>query len=261
MSIHHSIDFTLEIFDSLTGSVLKGGHGLFYLNGLPLKPSKVVASFMIFSNVFKDHKIVHVKDNPPEHQLTWVHPLYEPVAMTIKSAAQTAPEQPILVPARPSAVYPVMAGTTGIKGNASADGFIRAVHSYNANRFHLQEVLESEGRINLSQSLSQRLSGKLLRLTSGDLKPATIRLGAQDDKGFSFELLEGTLENLSVEADIFELLEVPIRQAHEFILLFKDIKTDTSDLTVGVEWLNLSGQVVKAQDIAIEKGVLTRIDT
>ena len=261
MSIHHSIDFTLEIFDSLTGGVLKGGHGLFYLNGLPLKPSKVVASFMIFSNVFKDPKIVHVRDNLPEHQLTWVHPLYEPVAMTIKSAAQTAPEQAILVPAKPSTVYPVMAGTTGIKGKASMDGFLRVVHTCNPNRFHLHEVPVGEVRINLSQSLSQRLSGKLLRLTSGDLKPATIRLGGQDDNGYAFELLEGTLANLSVETDIFELLEVPIRQNHEFILFLKDIKTDTSDLTVGVEWLNLSGQIIKTQDLAIEKGALTRVDT
>lgn len=228
--MHHQLDFVIQIFDALTDAPVLGGVNQFWLGGQPIRPIKVSETFFVFSNVLNDPRKVHVYDLAESLELIWHNPYYQETKLTIGTAEMLNPsrEDIYYVRALPSAFYPFKESVTGFKGKVVDADMVRLIHEWNQNRYHLTGPAVPGGQLLIAQSLNRQLSGKTLQLKEKD-QVSVVHLEPNESNTY---YLPSTAPNFSEEAEVLEVLEVPVDAYGLFFLVLPTLQKEFEEADV-----------------------------
>lgn len=215
MSINHHVDLVIKFIDSFTDKPLVNAYDTFYLNGLPIKPTKKMRPYVIFTNILKNPRYSKYDTDSRDHRMVWRHPYYEPITLKIN----TDEEQ--LIRAIPNQNYPYPNEMTAIKGIATKSTLIEIIHTHSRNRFLLKSNIIANKYVDIAQSYESELFGRKFLFSEEHhdqivtLKSDTI--GIYSDSSFTFPYTEA--------CEIYEIIEAIPGFDGKFMVPLKNFKS------------------------------------
>ncbi len=270
MKIHHQVDFVLRIVDSMTERGVKGGTNRFWLDGHPIKPSKVMDSFFVFSNVFSNPSKFHVYSQISEGFLTWDNPFYtsETMILNLSGDRKVIPSDEIFIRALPSELYPFTEEPTGVKGRIEGGEQVLFRHTKSRNHYHLKGAVVNEKYVEMAQSMDRNIEGKTFWFGGGEeiSEPSS----AEGSKKWADQPFRTVLKDNfgtyvtppfdkppSADCDILEVIHVPISPNGQFFMVINDVDGE-QDLS-GIELEIICRKEKKALKVDLKRGVLTDV--
>lgn len=205
--IRHQLDFVLALIDHQTDQAVSGV-SRFWLNDRPIKATKVVGEYFIFSNFLNDYTRVHVKDASETLVLRWENDHYMPLSVDARSLKHTER-------AMPSRRYPLKQDEIWVLIKASGAASVYGLKQNNRIKYHLMMPTEGENLIALAASQTCRLEGRCFYFTEGD-QSEVVKLTLKNEQIFS----ETPLKYAYTEAaEIVELIDASKEGDENFVMI------------------------------------------
>ncbi len=220
MSINHHVDLVIKFIDSFTDKPLIRAHDTFFLNELPIKPTKKMIPYVIFTDIIKNPHYSKYNAESAEHQMLWKHPYYEPITLKLTTEEQ-------LIRAIPNHNYPYPKEITAIRGIANESNLIEIIHTHSRNRFILKSDVIANKYVDLAQTYDSELVGrKFLFSEEHHDQFVTLKMdsiGIYGEPSFTFPYSEA--------CEIYEIIEGIPSPDGKFMIPIKNLKsTDQSIL-------------------------------
>ncbi|MBF4692042.1 hypothetical protein [Fusibacter ferrireducens] len=218
MSINHHVDLVIKFIDSFTDKPLLHAYDRYYLNGLPIKPTKKMLPYVIFTNIFNNPHYSR-QDDPENPQMIWQHPYYEPIILNV------APDEEQFIRAIPNENYPFPNELTAVKGIATNSTLIEIIHTCSRNQFILKSNIVANKYVEIAQSYDSELSERKFMFSEAyhdqivTLKHDSIGIYSVPD--FTFPYTE--------VCEIYEIVEAIPRSDGRFIIPLKNFKSTNQE--------------------------------
>lgn len=243
--IRHQLDFRLTLIDHKTDQAVKGTH-LFWLNDIPIRPTKVVGEDFIFSDLMTDYQKRHVANTSEALTLRWENSYYLSLEVDFRTQHWTHR-------AKPSYQYPLKEGEHLVKGQFPKQVRLFYQNKTKAMKYHLMRPILEDGLVYLASAKPCRLSGRHFLISEGDQVDIFLLLEREEGHMRADKLKH----SYSEQAKIIELTSVEVSDRGEFSLVLDKPEDRFSEndkvILYTVEVLEIKSMVASVDS---DKGVL-----
>ncbi|GAU77497.1 hypothetical protein [Fusibacter sp. 3D3] len=248
MTINHHIDLVIKFIDSFTDKPLISAHDIFLLNGFPIKPTKKMEPYVIFTHIINNPHYGKSGDANRDHEMVWKHPYYESIALGITNEAEQ------LIRAIPNRNYPYPKEMTAIKGIAVESTLVELIHTHSRNRFLLKSSVIANKYVDIAQSYESELFGRKF-LFSEEHHDQIVNLRA-DSIGIYSE--PNLIFPYTEACEIYEIIESIPGPEGQFLMPLKNFKsTDRETLEFKMR-IHVNSKV-KSTLVKIKKDVINDV--
>lgn len=247
MTIKHHVDLVIKFIDAYTDKPLLPAFETYKLNDIPIKPTKKMTPYVIFTNIVENHHYSKLGDKNTKFKLVWHHPYYESVAISLEDEDQ-------LIRAIPNEKYPYPDDITAILGSAPECDLLEIIHDQSRNRFLLKSNIVAEKYMDLSQSYDSDLMGRKFLFTE-EHHEQIVRIGLDNVGYYSIPNLEFPY---TPACEIYEIIEAIPQSNGRFMVPIKNLRaldTETIEFKMRLHY----DAKVKSTTVKIKKDVITDV--